>query len=64
MSKKLIESQGVEYRIGSLAETAIQFKEGTWLEAAELMNIRARGLMWTANFALYRVENNEEFLCI
>ena len=74
MSKQTLESQVLENRIGTLAELYPQFKEGTWQTSAEITNDRRTlkdeekkqelkdTYFYTANFGMYTIEDNDEFL--
>ena len=60
--------QKIETKIGSLAELVPQFESGTCFTSAELTNERRTAMalkdrwFYTANFALYAVENGNAFL--
>ena len=60
--------EGLVNEFGQLAQTVPLFEPGTWQESAELSkkritNEKLRNIwFWTANFGMYTVENNEEFL--
>ena len=60
--------EGLVNEFGPLAKTVPMFQEGTWQTSAEIAkeritNRELRNIwLWTANFGMYTVENDEEFL--
>ena len=60
--------EGLVNEFGPLAKTVPLFEPGTWQESAELAKERITDIelrniwFWTANFVMYTVENDEEFL--
>jgi len=63
-----MKSESLENRIGRLAELVPKFRKNSWRTSAELTTERRTNKeltnqwFWTANFALYRIEDKEAIL--
>ena len=63
-----MKSESLENRIGRLAELVPKFRKNSWRTSAELTTERRDNKelrnqwFWTANFALYKIEDNDAIL--